>query len=148
MNVIESKPKPKPNNVPQTLVFVHFVLFYNVICIVFTVLLLVGASFFSCADLHAWITDTRSLRGTVRLLNYLLLNATLSRWSGSRGSPFRDSRTRDLMTLTQLKYDSGFMTPLTWLKDDSVTHDSGYMTFWFRLALTIDWCYTHGRPCV
>jgi len=30
----------------------------------------------------------------------------------SRGSPFHDSMTHDLMTLTKLKDDSRFMTPL------------------------------------
>ena len=42
---------------------------------------------------------------------YLIFNKSLQ--TGIRGSPFRDSRTRDLMTLTQLKDDSGFVTPLT-----------------------------------
>ena len=45
--------------------------------------------------------------------NWYIFALSLFLYAILRGSPLGDSRTRDLMTLTQLKDDSGFVTPLT-----------------------------------
>jgi len=53
------------------------------------------------------------LESAARILSYIVPGIVFCDALIYGGSPFRDSRTRDLMTLTQLKDDSGFVTLLT-----------------------------------